>query len=54
MVLGHRDEKHWRCCLIPTIWHSGEDEKVKTVKRSVVATGLGEREKGEWVKRRRF
>ena len=29
-------------CTFPTIWHSGKDKTIKTVKRSVVARDEGE------------
>ena len=35
-----------KCCMSPTTWHSGKDKTMETVKRSMVAKDLGDRE--EW------
>ena len=40
--------------MISTMGHSGKGKTMETVKRSLIARGLGERRKDEWVKHRGF
>lgn len=42
MHVTKRKKPHWKdyILMIPTIWHSGNDKTMDTVKRSLVARGV--------------